>query len=89
LKTIQCAREQQVSLINVLMYAAVFFIFFIFYFCFLQKYIFDLEIYRNIPGRSAAGRQELICKKIQQKIADRSLGTGRPAAGRPALFFAI
>jgi hypothetical protein len=24
-------------------------VFFIFYFCFLQKYIFDLEIYRNIP----------------------------------------
>ena len=26
-----------------------FFYFFIFYFRFLQKYIFDLEIYRNIP----------------------------------------
>ena len=29
--------------------AARFFYFFIFYFCFLQKYIFDLEIYMNIP----------------------------------------
>jgi len=43
-----------------------FFIFLFFYFCFLQKYIFDLEIYRNIPGRPAAGRP----------------GPGRPAAGR-------
>jgi len=28
-----------------------FFYFYIFYFRFLQKYIFDLEIYRNIPSR--------------------------------------
>ena len=27
--------------------------FFIFYFCFLQKYIFDMEIYRNIPRPSS------------------------------------
>ena len=43
-----------------------FFYFYIFYFHFLQKHIFDLEIYRNIPGRPDAGRP----------------GPGRPAAGR-------
>ena len=77
-----------------------FFYFYIFYFRFLQKYIFDFEIYINIsrppgsraagtwpPGSRAAGAN--LQKKIQQKIADRSLGTGRPAAGRTALFFAI
>ena len=37
-----------------------------FLFSFFKKYIFDLEIYRNIPGRPAAGRP----------------GLGRPAAGR-------
>jgi len=43
-----------------------FFYFFIFLFRFLQKYIFILEIYRNIPGRPDAGRP----------------APGRPAAGR-------
>ena len=43
--------------------------FYIFYFRFLQKYIFDLEIYRSIPGRPAAGRP----------------GPGRPATGRQGL----
>ena len=43
-----------------------------------------MEIYRNIPGRPAAGRQGLICKKRGKQIADRSLGTGRSAAGWPA-----
>ena len=41
-----------------------------FYFHFLQKYIFDLEIYRNIPRPPryrAAGRQCLICKKKSTK----------------------
>ena len=46
-----------------------FFYFYIFYFRFLQKYIFVFEIYRNIPGRPAAGRP----------------GPGRPAAGRQRL----
>ena len=35
-----------------------FFYFYIFYFCFLQKYIFDFKIYRNIlrpPGSRAVG----------------------------------
>ena len=36
------------------------------------------------PGRPAAGRQGLTCKKRRKKFADRSLGTGRPAAERPA-----
>jgi len=40
-----------------------FFNFYIFYFRFLRKYIFDMEIYRNIPGRPAAGRQGLFHKK--------------------------
>ena len=69
-----------------------FFYFYIFYFRFLQKYIFDLEIYRNIlrqrGDRDLAARQPggrvYPEKKRRQKIADRSLGTGRPAAGRPA-----
>jgi len=60
-----------------------FFIYFIFYFRFLQKYIFDLEIYRNIPWqRGGWGISE---KKFAEKISRRSLGAGRPAAGRPAL----
>ena len=45
-----------------------FFYFFIFYFRFLQKYIFVLEIYSNI-GRPPRYR---------------TAGTGRPATGRPA-----
>jgi len=71
-----------------------FFYFYILYFCFLQKYIFDLEIYKNIPrrpaagrpgpGRPAAGRQGLCAKTFAQIIARRSLGAGRQAAGRPA-----
>ena len=45
--------------------------FFIFYFRFLQKYIFVFKIYKNIPGRPAAGRP----------------GPGRPATGRQGLFY--
>ena len=54
-----------------------------------------MEIYRNIPRpprcraagtwppvRRAAGAN--LQKKRENKIAARSLGTGRPAAGRPA-----
>ena len=62
-------------------------------FRFLQKYIFDLEIYRNTPrcraarswppGNGAAGA--FLKKNFAEKIARRSLGAGRPAAGRPAL----
>ena len=68
--------------------------FYILYFYFLQKYIFELEIYRNIPrppGCRAAGTWPPGCRaaganlqKKENKIAARSLGTGRPAAGRPA-----
>ena len=54
-----------------------------------------MKIYRNIPGRPAAGRQGLICKKFRGKFAlkpleDRSPDSGaagpqgRPAAGRQA-----
>ena len=59
-----------------------FFYFFIFYFRFLQKYIFDLEIYRNIPrpprcrtagtwppGSGAAGA-------FLEKISQRKLHVG-------------
>ena len=45
-----------------------------------------MEIYRNIarpPGSGAAGA--FVKKKFAEKIAQRSLGAGRPAAGRPAL----
>ena len=71
-----------------------FFIFFYFYFCFLQKYIFDLKIYRNIPRpprcRAAAGRQGLLCKKFcsnncAQVPVGRSPGSGAAGPGRPAL----
>ena len=54
-----------------------------------------MEIYRNIPRPprcQAAGTWRPGCraaranlqKKRGKQIADRSLGTGRPAAGRPA-----
>ena len=75
--------------------------FFIFYFRFLQKYIFTFEIYMNIPGRPAArrpgpgrpvaGRQGLLCKNFCENICAQVPGgqspgpPGRPAAGRPAL----
>ena len=60
--------------------------FFIFLFSFFtKKYIFDLEIYRNIPrppGSRAAGAYPQ--KKRRQKIADRSLGAvRRQLGGRP------
>ena len=48
-----------------------FFIFIFFIFVFYKKYIFGLEIYRNIPGHPAAGRP----------------GPGRPAAGRQGLIY--
>ena len=55
------------------------------FFRFLQKYIFDLEIYKNIPrqgrpgpGRPATGRQELICKKKSTKNCAEV--PGEPAA---------
>ena len=71
------------------------FLFLYFLFLFFTKNIFSIwkftEIYpgrpaagRPGPGRPAAGRQGLICKKRGKQIADRSLGTGRPAAWRPA-----
>ena len=68
-----------------------FFIFY-FYFLFLQKYIFDLKIYRNIPrpprcraaGTWQRGGRGISEKNFTEKITRRSLGAGRPAAGRPA-----
>ena len=87
--------------------------FYFFYFRFLQKYIFDLQIYKNIPRPPRAARQRggrgISEKNFVEKIARRSLGAaarqrggrppkppgsratgpGRPAAGRPAVIFAI
>ena len=40
--------------------------------------------WRPISAHANLGRQGLICKKRGKQIADRSLGTGRPAPGRPA-----
>ena len=70
-----------------------FFYFFIFYFHFLQKYIFDMEIYRNIPrpphcraagtwppGCRAAGAYP---KKTRKIIEDRSL-VARQGVGCPS-----
>ena len=64
------------------------FFIFIFYIFFLQKYILDLKIYRNMPRppscRAAgtwppgSGRQGLLCKSFCSNIC------GRLAAGRPA-----
>ena len=49
-----------------------------------------MEIYRNIPQTGpwepAARQLGLICKKRGKQIADRSLGTGRPAAGGQHFF---
>ena len=64
------------------------FLFLYFHFCFLQKYIFVFEINRNIPGRQgpgrpAAGRQRLFCKKIHEKFALKPLEDRPSAAGRP------
>ena len=73
-----------------------FFYFYIFYFRFLQKIYFrfvNLQEYtpaaplpggRDLAARQRGGRG--ICEKIfRDKIARRSLGASRPAAGRPAL----
>jgi len=67
------------------------FLFLYFHFCFLQKYIFVFEINRNIPrppaagrpgpGRPAAGRQGLFCKKIHEEFALRSLEDRSPGSG--------
>ena len=57
-------------------------IFFNFSFC--KNIFLFLKFTRIYLGRPAAGRQELTYKKKTKKFADRSLGTGRPAAGRPA-----
>ena len=59
-----------------------FFYFYIFYFRFLQKYIFDLEIYRNIPGRPVSAKKEE--NKLQIGPWGRSPGCG--AAGPPPLY---
>ena len=81
----------------------------IFFISVFYKNIFSIWKFTEIyPGRPAAGTWQpgsraagaYPQKKRQQKIADRSLGTGRPAEGRPpppgrpaagrsALFFAI
>ena len=64
------------------------FLFFYFLFLFFKKYIFDLEIYRNIPGRPAARRPGpggpaagAYLKKSSQKIAPRSLEDRPPGSG--------
>ena len=69
--------------------------FYIFYFCFLQKYIFVFEIYMNIPrpprcraaGTWPPGSREAgaYLQKSRQKLRRGPWRTGRPAAGRPAL----
>ena len=77
-----------------------FFYFFIFYFRFLQKYIFNLEIYRNIPrppGSGAAGAfvQKFLRKKLRAgpwgPVArqrdgrpPKPPGSGAAGPGRPA-----
>ena len=72
-----------------------FFIFFILYFHFLQKYIFDLEIYRNIPrpprcraagtwppGSGAAGA--FLKKNSRRKLRAGLLGpVAQQRGGRP------
>ena len=73
-------------------FVKVVFLFLYFLFSFFTKYIFDSEIYKNIPrppryraaGTWPPGRG-IYEKKFAEKIARRSLGAGRPAAGRPAL----
>ena len=74
-----------------------FFYFFIFYFRFLQKYIFNITIYSFVPlrpqggGRGPAARQEggrdlFVNKKIICADAlGGSLPPGRGAAGSPAI----
>ena len=44
-----------------------FFIFFIFYFCFLQKYIFIFEIYRNIPRPPSCRAAGIYLQKLSRK----------------------
>ena len=68
-----------------------FFYFFIFYFRFLQKYIFDLEIYRNIPRppgcRAARSRppDSGAAGAFLKKISRRKLRAGPwgPVAPQP------
>ena len=62
------------------------FYFIIFYFRFLQKYIFMFQIYMNIPrppGSRAA--DAYLQKKVDKKLRRGPCRTDRPAAGRPAL----
>ena len=73
------------------------FYFYIFYFRFLQKYIFDLKIYMNIPRPPRCRAAGAFLKKISRRklragpwgpVARQRGGQhppGRPAAGRPAL----
>ena len=71
------------------------FYFYIFQFCFLQKYIFVFEIYRNIPRPPrcrTAGTWPPRCraagvfsaKLFVENLRPGPWRTGRPAAGRPA-----
>ena len=46
-----------------------FFYFYIFYFRFLQKYIFDLEIYRNIPRQTHPFRYGYEVSAIDQPLS--------------------
>ena len=64
------------------------FIFFIFYFYFLQKYIFDLEIYRNILRplrcRTLAARQQGGMGVFEIKFRKKNYAHVLEAGPRPA-----
>jgi len=61
-----------------------FFYFYIFYFRFLQKYIFDLEIYSNIPRPPGNGAAGAFLKKFRGENCAQVPGGRSPATGRPA-----
>ena len=61
-----------------------FFYFYIFYFCFLQKYIFELEIYRNIPGRPAAGTWPPGCRAVGANLQKKEETKLQPGPWEPA-----
>ena len=64
---------------------AVFFIFLFFIFVFYKKYIFDLEIYRNIPRPPGSGAAGAFLKKISRsKLRAGPWGpVARQRGGRP------
>ena len=63
---------------------------FLFFISVFYKNIFSIWKFTEIYlGRPTAGRQGLTCKKKTKTNCRQVPGTGRPAAGRAALFFAI